>query len=406
MLTAAYEGWLEMSDALIGYEEYVKSLGVYQDRQVPFVVFWVKWFLESGLPDDESFSSLLAASGKKDWQIRQALDAVGLFRSFSGADLLVPADSGEPVEVLVRQLRVRHYSPSTVKTYSIWCRQFLEYCSSHELNSREDSSFIGFLSFLALRRNVAASTQNQAFNAVLFLFRNVWGREPSGIDAVRARTGKRLPVVLDLEETSALLGVVSGVPGLVLKLIYSSGLRLNEALSIRVQDINFPERSLLVRGGKGDKDRVTVLSGRIIPALEEQIRHVRVLFERSSLPVSLPSALDRKYPGAGLEWKWQYLFPAPGPSINPENGDVRRHHLHPGVVQKAMRNAVVASGVSRHATVHTLRHCFATHLLMAGTDLCEIQELLGHRSIETTRVYLHVAVGMNSRARSPLDNLA
>lgn len=187
-----------MNDVLNAFEEHVKRLGVFQDKQVPFVVFWVKWFLESGLPDDESFSSLLAASGKKDWQIRQALDAVGLFRSFSGTALRVPADSGEPVEVLVRQLRVRHYSPSTVKTYSIWCRQFLEYCSSHELDSREDSSFIGFLSFLALRRNVAASTQNQAFNAVLFLFRNVWGREPSGIDAVRARTGKRLPVVLDL----------------------------------------------------------------------------------------------------------------------------------------------------------------------------------------------------------------
>lgn len=267
MLTAAYEGWREMNAVLIGFSEHVKRLGVYQDRQVPFVIFWVKWFLESGMPDDDSFSSVLAASGKQDWQIRQALDAVKLFRSFSGTAIEVPEDSGEPLDVMVRRLRVWHYSPSTVKTYSIWCRQFLEYCSSRELDPRDDSSFTGFLSFLALRRNVAASTQNQAFNAVLFLFRNVWGKEPSGIDAVRAKTGKRLPVVLDLQETSALLGVVSGVPGLVLKLIYSSGLRLNEALSIRVQDINFSERSLLVRGGKGDKDRVTVLSGRIIPAM-------------------------------------------------------------------------------------------------------------------------------------------
>ena len=122
--------------------------------------------------------------------------------------------------------------------------------------------------------------------------------------------------------------------------------------------------------------------------------------------MSLPSALERKYPGAGLEWKWQYVFPSSGPSINPENGEVRRHHLHASVVQKAMRSAVIASGVRKHATVHTLRHCFATHLLMAGTDLCEIQELLGHRSLETTRIYLHVAKGMNPRARSPLDNLA
>jgi hypothetical protein len=228
-----------MDDPLINFSEYVKCLGVFQDRQVPFVVFWVRWFLESGLPDDDSFSSLLSASGKQDWQIRQALDAVKLFRSFSVGAIGVPADSDEPLDVMARQLRVRHYSPSTVKTYSIWCRQFLEYCSSRGLDPRDDSSFVGFLSFLASRRNVAASTRNQAFNTVLFLFRNVWGREPSGVEAVRARAGKRLPVVLDLEETSVLPGLVSGVAGLVLKLIYSSGLRLNEALSVRIQDINF-----------------------------------------------------------------------------------------------------------------------------------------------------------------------
>jgi integron integrase len=395
-----------MSIDLIAFEEHVKHLGVFPERQVPFVVIWVRRYLESGCSDDSAFSDLLAASGKQDWQIRQALDAVRLFRSFSGGSLEIAAETVEPVDVLVRQLKVRHYSSSTVKTYALWCRQYLGYCSSRGMDPREDFSFTGFLSHLALRRNVAASTQNQAFNAVLFLFRNVWGREPSGIEAVRARTGKRLPVVLDQDETSALLGAVSGVPGLVLKLIYSSGLRLNEALSVRIQDINFSGCSLLVRGEKGDKDRVTVLSGRIIPALQSRIGEVRALFSSSSVPVSLPSALERKYPGAGLEWNWQYIFPSSGPSINPENGEVRRHHLHASVVQKAMRSAVLASGVSKHATVHTLRHCFATHLLTAGTDLCEIQELLGHRSLETTRIYLHVVKGMNSRARSPLDNLA
>lgn len=395
-----------MSVDLIAFEEHVKRLGLFREKQVPFVVFWVRRYLESGCSDDSAFSDVLSASGKQDWQIRQALDAVRVFRSFSGASLEAAVETDEPVVVLIRQLRVRHYSASTVKTYALWCRQYMGYCLSRKLDPQEDSSFTGFLSYLALRRNVAASTQNQAFNAVLFLLRNVWGREPSGIEAVRARAGKRLPVVLDQDETSALLGVVSGVPGLVLKLIYSSGLRLNEALSVRIQDINFSGCSLLVRGGKGDNDRVTVLSGRIIPPLQRRISEVRALFSSSSVPVSLPSALERKYPGAGLEWKWQYVFPSSGPSINPENGEVRRHHLHASVVQKAMRSAVIASGVQKHATVHTLRHCFATHLLMAGTDLCEIQELLGHRSLETTRIYLHVAKGMNSRARSPLDNLA
>lgn len=210
-------------------------------------------------------------------------------------------------------------------------------------------------------------------------------------------------MVLNREETAVLLEAVSVVPGLVLKLIYSSGLRLSEALAVRIQDINFAGHSLLVRGGKGDKDRITVLSEKIIPALQEQLRSVHSLFERSSLPVSLPCSLDRKYRGAGLLWKWQYVFPAFGPSINPEDGCVRRHHLHPGVIQKAMRNAVTASGIARHASVHTLRHCFATHLLMAGTDVCEIQELMGHKSLETTRTYLHVLKGMDCPTRSPLD---
>jgi integron integrase len=264
---------------------------------------------------------------------------------------------------------------------------------------------VAYLSLLALKQHVASSTQNQAFNAILFLFRNVLGREPEGIDAVRARKPKRLPVVLTREEVVTILTLTSGDPGLILRIIYASGLRLNEALSLRVQDLDLENVSLMVRGGKGNKDRVTILSIQLVPELKEHLAALKSAFMKADVPVSLPSALERKYPNAGLEWKWQYIFPSRRPSVDPESGNVRRHHLHSSVIQRAMRKAVQLARVHKHATVHTLRHSFATHLLMTGVDLCEIQELLGHKSLETTRVYLHVMKGMKNSVESPLDQL-
>lgn len=391
-----------------GFEEYLQSLKLVREKQVPFMLWWVRHYRALGRPGEHEYADALEKEGRKDWQIRQALDAVKLYSRFAGVEEGNEAVSvsSDPVAALVDALRVRHYSRSTVKTYSGWSRKYLCFCRERELEPREDSSFRDYMSFLALRKKVASSTQNQAFNAVLFLFRNVWGREPEGIDAVRARKPKRLPVVLSPAEVSRVLSLVDGVAGLVLRIIYSSGLRLGEALSLRVQDLDPDGCSLTVRGGKGDKDRVTLLSRSLVPALEEQLERVRDGFSGERVPVSLPFALERKYPGAGLEWKWQYLFPASGPSVDPESGAVRRHHMHYSVVQRAMRRAVRESGVRKHATVHTLRHSFATHLLMKGVDLCEIQELLGHRSLETTRVYLHVVKGLDDGHGRKPDLLA
>ena len=396
-----------MQSQLKGFEEYIRNLKLVRDNHIPYMLGWVKHFEHLGNPEEAAFSDVLEREGRQDWQIRQALDAVKLFRSFTGAEADSPSITEcDPVAILIEKLKVRHYSRSTVRTYSMWSRQYLEYCNEQSLDPRADSSFIAYMSFLALRRHVAASTQNQAFNAILFLFRNVWNQEPEGIDAVRARKPKRLPIVLSQNEVISVLDNTSGETGLILRLLYSSGLRLFEAISLRVQDVDLENGSLMVRGGKGDKDRVTVLSKKLVPELSTRLALGRSAMRDESIPVSLPAALERKYPHAGLEWKWQYIFPSSGPSVDPETGALRRHHRHPSTVQRAMREAVRTSGIGKHATVHTLRHSFATHLLMSGVDLCEIQELLGHKNLETTRVYLHVMKGLKNTVQSPLDLLS
>ncbi|MEN8209444.1 MAG: integron integrase [Candidatus Fermentibacteria bacterium] len=396
-----------MHERLKDFKKHLRNLNLVNERQMLYMLWWVKRFRNLGYPDEAEYSDILTRENKADWQIRQALDAVQLYVSFSGhSETMIDNDNvHDPIEKLVEKLRVRHYSRSTVKTYSYWSSRFLEFCNSKKLDVKEDSSFIAYLSFLALRKRVASSTQNQAFNAILFFFRNVWCREPEGINAVRARKPKRIPIVLTRKEVGSILALTFGVSGRILRLIYSSGMRLKEALRLRVQDLNLENGSLVVHGGKGDKDRITVLSMKLVPELTDHLSKGREAFRGAEIPVSMPMALERKYPRAGMEWRWQYVFPASGPSVDPESGQVRRHHLHPSTVQRAMREAVRESGIQKHATVHTLRHSFATHLLMSGVDLCEIQELLGHKSLETTRVYLHVMKGMKKSVESPLDTL-
>jgi integron integrase len=396
-----------MQRKLQAFKEYLRKLNLVSDRLLPYMLWWVRNHLFLGRPEETIYADVLEKEGKQDWQIRQALDAVKLYQQYSGDPEKGRdgATAEDPVEILIEKLRIRHYSRSTVRTYSSWSRKYLSFCSSRDLRPGEDASFVAYLSLLALKQHVASSTQNQAFNAILFLFRNVLGREPEGIDAVRARKPKRLPVVLTREEVVTILTLTSGDPGLILRIIYASGLRLNEALSLRVQDLDLENVSLMVRGGKGNKDRVTILSIQLVPELKEHLAALKSAFMKADVPVSLPSALERKYPNAGLEWKWQYIFPSRRPSVDPESGNVRRHHLHSSVIQRAMRKAVQLARVHKHATVHTLRHSFATHLLMTGVDLCEIQELLGHKSLETTRVYLHVMKGMKNSVESPLDQL-
>ncbi len=265
-----------------------------------------------------------------------------------------------------------------------------------------------FLTHLAVNRNVAASTQNQALAAILFLYREVLEIELPWLDGVtRAKKPPRLPVVLSETEVSRLLAQLDGTPLLIASLLYGSGLRLMEALRLRVKDIDLERSEITVRAGKGGKDRHTILPEKLVPLLSAQIDRVRAIHEQDLhdqvAPVYLPHALERKYPRAGRELAWQYLFPAKKPAIDPRSGLLRRHHVHEKGIQRAIKAAVRRAGLNKPASSHTLRHSFATHLLERGYDIRTVQELLGHKDIRTTQVYTHVLNRGGNAVRSPLD---
>ena len=267
-----------------------------------------------------------------------------------------------------------------------------------------------FLTHLAVERNVAPSTQNQALHAILFLYREVLEQPiPERINAIRAQERRRLPTVLTLDEVQQLLVQITGVPHLVSLLLYGSGLRVREALSLRVKDIDFDRRQITVRAGKGDKDRVTMLSESAIPELEAQLQVTKALHERDLAQghgrAPLPYALASKYPNAEREWGWQFIFPSSRLSKDPQRQEspLYRFHLHESVIQKAVRKAAQQAGLSKPVTPHTLRHCFATHLLEAGYDIRTVQELLGHADVKTTQIYTHVLNRGPHGVQSPLD---
>jgi len=265
-----------------------------------------------------------------------------------------------------------------------------------------------FLTYLAVVRQVSASTQNQARSALLFLYREVLGIElpwPDGV--VPAKQSKRLPVVLTQYETHALLAELSGTNRLIASLLYGSGLRLLEALRLRVKDIEFERRELIVRGGKGNKDRVTVLPENVIVPLQAHLARVKVLHDNDLVEgygeVSLPAASARKYRGAGKAWGRQYVFPSPVRTADPRSGKVRRHHIQPEGVQRMVKTAAARANIVKPATPHTLRHSFATHLLQGGYDIYTVQELLGHANVSTTMSYMHLLDKGGRGVRSPLD---
>ena len=316
-----------------------------------------------------------------------------------------------PVLLLDRvreRIRLKHYSLRTEQAYCDWIKRFVVFHGKRHPSGLGAPDVEAFLTALAVQGRVAASTQNQAKSALLFLYKEVLGVELPWLDNVeRAKAPARLPVVLTREEVARVLARLHGVHRLVGSLLYGTGLRIMEAMRLRVKDVDFSRGEILVRDGKGGKDRVTMLPVRLVAPLRDQLLHERELhrvdLDEGFGAVWLPFALDRKYPSAAREWGWQYVFPADARSVDPRDGVERRHHLADQAFQRAMKSAVRGAGIAKPATPHTLRHSFATHLLESGYDIRTVQELLGHADVSTTMIYTHVLARGGRGVVSPID---
>ena len=422
-----------MSQVLDGYARFLRERRLAPANQQPHLVRWAREFLQfarehGGYTFEQTLDLFLAEVGTrvgvKPWQVRQAGDAVRIYRyqyrgAHKDAELGHSSDTEEPVATddnalldrLREVIRLRHYARSTEKSYLEWTRRFLAYRRETGLTDAPTSEDVrAFLTRLAMVDKVSASTQNQAFCALLLLFREVLRTDLEEMaQTVRARRGRKLPTVMSVPEVQALLAAVELEYALMVKLLYGAGLRLNELLRLRVKDLDFDAGLVMVRSGKGDKDRTTLLPMSLHAELRVHLVKVRQWHQADLAQgygeAPLPDALARKYPNAGREWGWQYVFPADKIAADPADGKKRRYHVYEKTLQAAVRRAARKAGFAKQVSPHTLRHSFATHLLLNGTDIREIQELLGHKNVETTMVYTHVVRELKTKARSPLDAL-
>jgi integron integrase len=328
----------------------------------------------------------------------------------------VPPRSVKLLDQVRERVRYLHYSLQTEKVYVYWAKAFVLWAARSGGGFRHpremgQTEVEGFLTMLATEKQVAPATHRQALNALLFLYRQVLGLELPWLQQIgRPPERKRIPVVLTVPEIQAVLGLMSGTESLMASLLYGAGLRLREALGLRVKDLDFDRRAIVVRSGKGDKDRVVMLPKSLIPSMQAQLAHARTVWGQDRAcgrsGVFLPHALERKYPRAGESWAWFWLFPSHRLSVDPQTGVERRHHLFEERLNRQLKKAVAQAGVAKPVSVHTLRHSFATHLLQSGTDIRTVQELLGHSDVSTTMIYTHVLKIAAGGTASPLDVLA
>ncbi len=369
----------------------------------------------------------------EDWQVDQAGQALKiLYQSFLKLEWakIWPPEAGNKARKLTQspvglanvrrryaallkklhsEICLRNYSIRTEQSYESWICRFLIFHSPKQANKLGPPAVKAFLSYLAEERDVSVSTQRQALNAMAFLYSKVMEKDMGDISSfTKARRTQRLPVVLSKDEVQNLLGKMSGITKIQAGLLYGCGLRLMECMRLRVKDLDFARQQIIVRFGKGQKDRLTVFPTSYRKILKEQLKEVKKIHERDLShnygEVYIPPALARKYTNAAKEWAWQYVFPAARLSVDPRSGQVRRHHFSETTLQKSVKRAVTAAGIHKHATCHTLRHSFATHLLESGYDIRTVQELMGHADVSTTMIYTHVLNRPGIAVISPLDS--
>lgn len=331
-------------------------------------------------------------------------------RPRSSSDL-PPLRATRVLDQLRERLRLMHYSPRTEETYVYWVRAFIRFHRLRHPAEMGGPEVEAFLTHLANDRSVAPSTHSQALSALLFFYTKVLRHDLPWLQEIgHPQRHRRLPVVLSVDEVRVVLAGLQGEHRLLARLLYGTGLRISEALQLRVKDLDFAQRALIVREGKGAKDRVVMLPHSLVPELRHQLGSARLVWaadvEAGTAGVEMPHALERKYPRAGQSWPWFWVFPQDHHSTDPRSGVVRRHHLYDQTFQRAFKRAVHAAGIAKPATPHTLRHCFATHLLQSGSDIRTVQELLGHADVATTMIYTHVLKLGGGGVRSPLDALA
>ena len=326
---------------------------------------------------------------------------------------LTPSNRKPPglLAVMRQKMRLRHMSLFTEKNYILWVRQFIAFHQGKHPKAMGADEITAFLTHLAASQNVAASTQNQALNALVFLFKHVLGKDPGIFEGiVWARRPKHMPVVLSVEEVTSVIQNLSGIQWVIGCLLYGTGMRLTEALKLRVKDIDFERNIIIVRDAKGEKDRTVPFPQFLKDPLRLHLVKVKALHEKDLLKslgrTTLPYALERKYPNANSEWKWQYVFPSGKLSSDPRTGLIGRWHLYPSIMQDSVSAAVKAAGLNKKVSCHTFRHSFATHLLDTGTDIRTVQVLLGHSDIKTTMIYTHVTLEKGVGTKSPLDRIA
>ena len=413
------------------FSKYLREKANIDEKKLPYYLKWVKSFLnhiertdKKNFTSDEKADFIFWLSSEfEEWQIKQADHALRLYRHFLSiannktkclkSNDKLKQDCCEAWKLAAQEmrriLRLKHLAYRTEKTYMNWLRKFCGYIKRKNPSELTSKEVVDFLSYLAVECNVSCSTQNQAFNALLFFYRNVLHTKLDDIaSTVRAHDKRRLPVVLTSLEIEKVLSKLKGKYKIMGMIIYGGGLRIMECIRLRVKDVDIERGTISVLFGKGGKSRQTLLSNRVKDDLLIHLDRIQKVYKQDRedkvAGVKLPGALQKKYVNAGVEFGWQWFFPSASLSIDPKTKTVRRHHLTPNTFQKQFKRAVFEAGINKRASVHTLRHSFATHLLEKGTDIRTIQELLGHSNLQTTMIYTHVAKKNVLGVKSPLDS--